>query len=55
LKEALREKLNQRGKEIGFENFADMIADETVGTDPDSVVAFLNKVGHPALTMDPIM
>ncbi|MDN5331542.1 MAG: acetyl-CoA synthase [Tepidanaerobacteraceae bacterium] len=55
LKEALREKLNQRGKEIGFENFADMIADETVGTDPDSVVEFLNKVGHPALTMDPIM
>ncbi|ADL07576.1 acetyl-CoA decarbonylase/synthase complex subunit alpha/beta [Thermosediminibacter oceani] len=55
LKDAIRDKLNQRGKEIGIENFADMIADETVGTDPDSVLEFLNKVGHPALTMDPIM
>lgn len=55
LKEALRDKLTQRGREIGIENFVDMIADETVGTDPDSVVEFLNRVGHPALTMDPLM
>ncbi|TYP56657.1 acetyl-CoA decarbonylase/synthase complex subunit alpha/beta [Thermosediminibacter litoriperuensis] len=55
LKEALRDKLNQRGREIGIENFADKIADETVGTDPDSVVEFLNRVGHPAIAMDPIM
>ncbi|WP_420837953.1 hypothetical protein, partial [Calorimonas adulescens] len=28
---------------------------ETVGTDPDTVVEFLTKVGHPALTMDPML
>lgn len=55
LKEALREKINARGKELGYDNFADMIADETVGTDPDSVTEFLTRVGHPALTMDPMM
>lgn len=55
LKEALKEKLEQRAKEIGIENFFDMIADETVGTDPNAVVEFLTKVGHPALTMDPML
>jgi len=54
LKEALKEKLIERGKEIGIDNFYDMIADEDVGTDPDTVVEFLTKVGHPALTMDPM-
>jgi acetyl-CoA synthase len=29
-------------------------ADEDVGTDPDEIVEFLTKVGHPALTMDPM-
>lgn len=55
LKEALKDKLIQRAKEIGIENLYDMIADETVGTDPDSVVEFLTRVGHPALSMDPMM
>ena len=54
LKEALKEKLIERGKEIGIENFYEMIADESVGTDPDTVVEFLTNVGHPALTMDPM-
>lgn len=54
LKEALKDKLIERGKEMGIENFYDMIADEEVGTDPDSVVEFLTKVGHPALSMDPM-
>jgi acetyl-CoA synthase len=54
LKEALKEKLIQRGKEIGIDNFFDMIADEDVGTDPDVVVEYLTKVGHPALSMDPM-
>lgn len=54
LKEALKEKLIERGKEIGIENFYDMIADEEVGIEPDAVVEFLTKVGHPALSMDPM-
>jgi len=54
LKEALKEKLIARGKEIGIENFYEMIADESVGTDPDAVVEFLTNVGHPALAMDPM-
>ena len=54
LKEALKDKLIEKGKEMGIENFYDMIADEEVGTDPDSVVEFLTKVGHPALSMDPM-
>lgn len=54
LKDALRDKLEERGKEMGIENFVDMIADEEVGTDPDAVVEFLTEKGHPALSMDPM-
>ena len=54
LKEALKDKLIERGKEIGIDNFYDMIADEEVGIEPDEVVEFLTKVGHPALSMDPM-
>jgi len=54
LKDAIKEKLLDRGKDFGIDNFYEMIADEEVGTDPDTVVEFLTKVGHPALTMDPI-
>jgi len=55
LKEALKDKLIQIGKDMGIENFYDMIADETVGTDPDKIVEFLTNVGHPALSMDPML
>ncbi|HAA90307.1 MAG: Carbon monoxide dehydrogenase/acetyl-CoA synthase subunit alpha [Thermoanaerobacterales bacterium 50_218] len=56
LKEELREGLNARGKEAGYgDNFADMIADETVGVTPDEVLPFLQEKGHPALSMEPLM
>ncbi len=55
LKEELRECLLERGKEIGIPNFIDMIADETVGETEEEILPFLEKVGHPALTMDPIL
>jgi acetyl-CoA synthase len=56
LKEQLKDHLNERGKELGYgDNFADMIADETVGNTPDEVQSFLEEKGHPALTMDPLM
>jgi CO dehydrogenase/acetyl-CoA synthase beta subunit len=33
----------------------DKIADETVGTTEEEILPFLEKVGHPALSMDPII
>ena len=42
-------------KEEGIENFLDMIADETVAETEDEVLEFMEKVGHPALEMDPMI
>ena len=39
----------------GIDNFTDMIGDETVATDPETLVEFLTEKGHPALGMDPMM
>ena len=39
----------------GIDNFTDMIGDETIATDPETLVAFLTEKGHPALGMDPLM
>ena len=55
LKELLKDRLNARGEELGIKNFADMIADETVGVTEDEILPFLQEKGHPALTMDPIV
>lgn len=55
LKEALGDKLRKRSDEIGDSGLFDKIADETVATDAAPLVAFLEKVGHPALSMGPIM
>jgi len=57
LKDSVAEKLNANAKELyGIDNFADMIADETVVEgDPDALVAFLTEKGHPALGLDPMM
>ncbi len=55
LKEELRERLIQRGTELGYPNLIDMIADETVGTTEDAIYPFLEEKGHPALKMDPIL
>lgn len=55
LKDSLRETLNERSKEEGVENFVDMIADETVGIDEETILAFLESAGHPALAMEPLM
>ncbi|SHK76512.1 CO-methylating acetyl-CoA synthase precursor /acetyl-CoA decarbonylase/synthase beta subunit [Desulfatibacillum alkenivorans DSM 16219] len=54
-KEEIKDRLIKRGEEIGIPNFYDMIADETVGTTEEEVYEFLQKVGHPALEMDPIV
>ncbi|AWI07078.1 acetyl-CoA decarbonylase/synthase complex subunit alpha/beta [Clostridium drakei] len=56
LKDFVAEKLNKTAKELyGVDNFADMICDESIAIESDEVLAFLEKKGHPALTMDPIM
>ena len=56
LKDDVAARLNKTALEMyGIENFADMIADETITTDPEELVAWLAEKGHPALELDPIM
>jgi acetyl-CoA synthase len=56
LKEFVADRLNATVKEMcGIENFVDMIGDETIAQDPETLVAFLTEKGHPALSMDPMM
>ncbi len=56
LKDDVAVKLNQTAKELyGIDSFVDMICDETISTDSEGVLAFLEEKGHPALSMDPIM
>jgi acetyl-CoA synthase len=55
LKELLKDKIDARGEDLGVSNLSDKIADETVGTTEDEIYPFLEKQGHPALTMDPIV
>ena len=56
LKETVADRLNVTAKELyGIDNFTDMIADETVTTDPEELLAFLEEKGHPALGMEPMM
>jgi acetyl-CoA synthase len=55
LKEEIKERLDKRAAEMGVPDLYDRIADETVGTDEESVMAFLKEKDHPALKMDPIV
>jgi acetyl-CoA synthase len=55
LKEEIRERLVKRGEEIGMPDLVDRIADETVGTTEEEIMAFLKEKDHPALKMDPIV
>ena len=56
LKEQVADRLNETAKELyGIENFTDMIGDETIAEDPETLVAFLTEKNHPALGMDPMM
>ncbi len=56
LKDQVADAVNKTAKELyGIDNFSDMIADETVTTDPEELVAWLTEKGHPALNMDPMM
>ena len=55
LKEELKERIQKRGAELGVPDLYDMIADETVGVSEEEIMPFLEKVGHPALSMDPLV
>jgi len=55
LKEEIKERIIKRGEALGVPDLYDMIADETVGITEEEIMPFLEKVGHPALKMDPIV
>lgn len=55
LKEALRERLERRAAEEGLNGFVDLIGDETKATSADQLAEHLATVGHPAMSMDPLL
>ena len=55
LKDEIRERLIQRGTEMGAPDLVDKIADETVGTTEEEILPFLQEKGHPALSMEPLI
>ena len=54
LKEELRSIIEKQAKDMGVENFYDMIADEDTATTEEEVMEFMSKVNHPALTLPPL-
>ena len=55
LKEELGERLKKRAEELGVPDLIDKIADETVATTEEEVIAYCTEKGHPAITMESIM
>ena len=55
LKDEVRPLLDKISKDIGIDSFIDMIADEENAQTEEEVMAFMEKVGHPALSMEPLM
>ncbi len=55
LKEEVHERLSKMAAELGVPDLIDKIADETVATTEDEVIAYCTEKGHPAMTMEPIM
>ncbi len=55
LKDDVAQRLNKTASELyGIQNFADMIADETVTCDAEELIAWLTEKGHPVLGMEPL-
>ncbi|MCR4292097.1 MAG: acetyl-CoA decarbonylase/synthase complex subunit alpha/beta [Candidatus Kuenenia sp.] len=54
LKEELSEQLEKTSKELGLEDFLNKIADETVAQTEEEVLEYMQKINHPALSMDPM-
>jgi len=56
LKDDVAERLNKTAKELyGIENFTDMVADETVTTDGEELLAWLTEKNHPVLGMESLL
>ncbi|MEW5761718.1 MAG: acetyl-CoA decarbonylase/synthase complex subunit alpha/beta [Bacillota bacterium] len=56
LKEQMHQALGRAAIAAGLgEGFLNKIADERVGTTVDEILPFLEKVAHPALTMEPLL
>ncbi|GAB4278719.1 MAG: acetyl-CoA decarbonylase/synthase complex subunit alpha/beta [Coriobacteriia bacterium] len=55
LKEALAGPLQARAEELGVPDLIDKIADETIAETEEEVLEHMQKVGHPALELDPLM
>jgi len=56
LKEEIKSALSKRAQEegLGGEEFLDKIADETNATTEEEVMEYIQKVGHPALELEPM-
>jgi acetyl-CoA synthase len=54
LKESMAEEFKAAAERAGDPDLIDKIADETVCTDVEGLLAHLETVGHPALMMDPM-
>ncbi len=56
LKDSVADKVNATAKELyGIDNFIDMIADETMTEDAETLLGILTEKGHPVLNMEPLM
>ncbi|MFO7783621.1 MAG: acetyl-CoA decarbonylase/synthase complex subunit alpha/beta [Desulfatiglandales bacterium] len=55
LKDEIKERFEMRANEEGMADLLDRVADETVGTTEEEIMAFLKEKEHPALAMDPIV
>ena len=55
VKEELETRLREKIQKTGLTGLFEKIADETVATDIEGLLAFLTSVDHPALSMTPLM
>lgn len=55
LKEEIKDRLQKRLEEIGMPELFDKIATEKEATTSEELLEFLQRVGHPALEMEPIV
>jgi acetyl-CoA synthase len=54
LKDMLADVIAERAKEAGLEGLLDKIADETVATTEEEVLAYITEKNHPALALAPM-
>jgi acetyl-CoA synthase len=55
LKKSMVEELKKVAEREGDPGLIDKIADETICTEVDGLLAFLEQAGHPALLMEPLI